>query len=229
MKNYTSYSIIVAGGSGTRIGGDIPKQFQLIGNLPMLAYSLLRFHEADADTQIILVLPEYYIPYWKDLVLKYTIIVPHQIVKGGKERFHSVKNALDSMEDKGDNAVISIHDAARPLVSKALILHSFSEARIKGSAIPVIDLPYSLRKKEKGKWISVNRNDYKIVQTPQVFNLRDLQMAYKQPYSSLFTDDASVFESAGFEVHLIEGENNNIKVTTEEDMEWVRTMISKTE
>ena len=226
------YSIIVAGGSGTRLGGDIPKQFRLINGIPMLAYSLMRFHEADNTTRIFLVLPAQHICYWESLEISRQI--PHTVVAGGKERFHSVKNALNAIkgtEDKGqgteEKILVSIHDAARPLVSVLLINNTFKEAKRYGSAIPVTPVPYSLREKKNDKWVATDRTNYRIVQTPQVFNLSNLLQAYEQEFSSLFTDDASVYEAAGFDVNLTEGEDINIKVTTTEDMDWVEWKLRR--
>ncbi len=226
------YAIIVAGGSGTRLGGDVPKQFRLINGIPMLAYSLMRFHEADNTTQIFLVLPAEHISHWESLEISKQI--PHTVVAGGKERFHSVKNALNAIASDdgrvtsaGEKELVAIHDAARPLVSASLINNTFKEARRYGSAIPVTPVPYSLREKKNDKWVATDRRNYRIVQTPQVFNLSNLLQAYEQEFSNLFTDDASVYEAAGFDVNLMEGEDVNIKVTTADDMEWVKFKFLK--
>ena len=140
-------------------------------------------------------------------------------------------NAIKGTEDKGqgteEKILVAIHDAARPLVSASLINNTFKEARRYGSAIPVTPVPYSLRKKKNDKWVATDRRNYRIVQTPQVFNLSNLLQAYEQDYSNLFTDDASVYEAAGFDVNLMEGEEVNIKVTSKEDMEWVEYRFSK--
>ncbi len=220
------FAIIVAGGSGTRLGGDIPKQFRLINGIPMLACSLMRFHEADKETRIFLVLPAEHISYWESLEISKQI--PHTVIAGGRERFHSVKNALNAIAgdegrvtNAGEKEIVSIHDAARPLVSALLINNTFKEAKRYGSAIPVTPVPYSLREKKDDKWVATDRRNYRVVQTPQVFNLVNLLEAYEQEFSNFFTDDASVYEAAGFEVNLVEGEEQNIKVTTSEDMEWV--------
>ena len=197
----------------------------------MLAHSLIRFHEASPEIKIILVLPEQFISYWQKQEISRQI--PHRVVAGGKERFHSVKNALSAIQGTGDKgqgtekSLVSIHDAARPLVSVELIRKTFTAAAQFGSAIPVTEVPYSLRKQENDKWIAADRADYRIVQTPQVFNLENLFSAYEQEFSSNFTDDASVYEATGNEVHLIEGESANIKVTTPEDLDWVNYRLSK--
>jgi 2-C-methyl-D-erythritol 4-phosphate cytidylyltransferase len=220
-----NFAIIVAGGSSSRFGKVTPKQFSLVNGLPIIAYSLKTFYEAVPAIKIILVLAESHFQTWEDLVIKHSIHIPHSVVAGGAERFFSVKNALESISKNNfhphTQQLVAIHDAARPLVSVSLIREAFRLATQTGSAVPVVDVLYSLRKLNAAGSKAVKRSDYKIVQTPQVFNLELLSASYNQNYSPLFTDDASVYEAAGNTVTLFEGEPQNIKITTQEDMDWI--------
>ena len=209
------YVIIVAGGSGKRMGGNIPKQFLLLRDKPVLMHSIEKFYQYDQEIQCIVVLPEQHAGDWDQLCRKYTFTIPHQIVKGGETRFHSVQNGL--VLCKG-SSLIAIHDAVRPLVSLITIDLCFMAAEEFGSAIPVIQVTDSLRKTEGGKTFPVNRDHYKVVQTPQIFSGEKIIQAYSQPYMKKFTDDASVFEASGHSIHLVDGDKRNIKITTREDL-----------
>ena len=214
-----NFVIIVAGGSGKRVGGELPKQFQLAGGIPVLLHSLNTFRQSDPQAKIILVLPEEHFKTWDDIKCSYGINAEISIVAGGKERFYSVKNALDSIE--AEEGMVAIHDAARPFITRDLVSACFKEAAKTGSAVPVAEVPYSLRKvKKDGTSKAVNRARLRIVQTPQVFKIEELKQAYQKKFSEEFTDDASVYEAAGFRVNILEGENRNIKITTAEDMEY---------
>lgn len=217
------YAIIVAAGSGKRLESEIPKQFMELAGKPLLLHSLEKFFNYDKEIIIYLVLPQAYISFWQELAEKNKVIIPHNIVAGGDERFHSVKAALDLIED--ENGLVAIHDAARPLVSEQLIKLSYDVAADCGSALPAVPLKDSLRRKVNGKWESVNRSDFKAIQTPQVFNLKLLKEAYHQEYKPGFTDDASVYESAGYLVELVEGEERNFKITTPEDLYYGRYLL----
>jgi len=214
------YAIIVAGGNGSRMGSDIPKQFMEINGVPMLYFSLQKFYEADRSTKIILVLPDNYISYWENHKLFSEI--PHNIIAGGEERFFSVLNALHYIESQYQGqALVAIHDAARPLVSTTLINHSFEAALLNGAVVPAIPIPFSMRTKVGPIWKATDRKNYINIQTPQVFNLLLLLEAYQQAYTPAFTDDASVFEAAGHTISIIDGEELNLKVSTPLDFEWV--------
>ncbi|MGZ5244175.1 MAG: 2-C-methyl-D-erythritol 4-phosphate cytidylyltransferase [Bacteroidia bacterium] len=216
------YAIIVAGGSGTRLGSNLPKQFMPLGLQPLLLFSLQAFHHCGAE--IILVLPEIHIATWQKILQEKQINIPHKIVAGGKERFHSVKNALDSI--KTADGVVAIHDAARPFVSTILITSIFEQADIFGGAVPLLPVKESIRKKTGGNtYRSEDRSLYFTVQTPQAFNLNLLKEAYLQVYSPLFTDDASVFEKAGFTVGFVPGEEHNFKITTPQDFAYAQYLV----
>ena len=208
--------IIVAGGKGLRMGNDIPKQFLLLGGKPVLMHTLEIFHHTDATLDIILVLPYEQQAYWQHLCKQYTFNVPHKIAPGGETRFHSVKNGLEMIS--GNGGLIAIHDGVRPFVSKEVIEESFEKAKQYNAIIPIVDVVETIREIQGNESQTVNREKYKLVQTPQVFNLDLLQKAYSQPYSDSFTDDASVVEAFGEKVHLIQGNRENIKITTPFDL-----------
>ena len=216
------YAIIVAGGSGTRMGTDIPKQFLEIKGKPVLMHSMNRFFNFDNNINIIVVLPEHQIEYWQKLCIAHNFIVPHQIVKGGTERFYSVKNGLDLVEE---NALVAIHDAVRPLVSKQTINAAFESAMQYGSGIPTVPMNDSIRQFEGENNFAVNRGNYKIIQTPQCFESSAILAAFNQTYRSEFTDDATVLEAAGGSVHLTLGNVENIKITTPRDLLLADTLM----
>ena len=185
------YVIIVAGGQGLRMGGDVPKQFLEVGGRPILMHTLERFAEYSEELQIILVLPREQIEYWFDLGDKYHFGVEHWIVAGGETRFHSVQNGLAQIPDDADG-VVAVHDGVRPFVSLEVIGKCFEEARRSKAVVPVVPVVESLRHVGEG---AVPRADYRLVQTPQVFDIQLLKRAYRQPFSDSFTDDASVVEA----------------------------------
>lgn len=206
--------IIVAGGKGMRMGSEIPKQFLLIGDKPILMHTIEAFYRFDPTLQLIVVLPESEQIYWSDLCSDYSFTISHQIVSGGDTRFESVSNGLQ-------NAVgefIAIHDGVRPFVATEVIERCFTSVQDYGAVVPVIDSVESIRKVTSNNSVAVDRSNYKLVQTPQVFQAEILKKAYKQSYSSLFTDDASVVEAFGYKIHLVEGNRENIKVTTPFDL-----------
>lgn len=216
------YVIIVAGGKGLRMGGDVPKQFQLLGNQPVLMHTLQRFADDCKDLQIILVLPQEQIEYWSDLGEKYHFGVEHWIVAGGETRFHSVQNGLAQIPDDAEG-VVAVHDGVRPLVSREVIEKCFEEARRKKAVVPVVPVVESLRHVSDG---AVPRADYRLVQTPQTFDIQLLKQAYHQPYSKDFTDDASVVEAFGHPITMVEGNRENIKLTTPFDLKIAEAIIN---
>lgn len=213
MKKYV---IIVAGGKGLRMGKELPKQFLLLKDKPILMHTINRFIEYDPAISIILVLPEAHQPYWKDLCRKYRFSISHQLAGGGETRFHSVQNGLKLVTQDG---WVAVHDGVRPFVSKETISACFTEAAVSGAAIPILPVIETLRKWTDNSSKTVNRDNYCTVQTPQVFHTELLKEAYRQPYVPLFTDDASVVENLGQSVSLVEGNRENIKITTPFDLQ----------
>ena len=213
--------IITAGGIGKRMGTELPKQFLLIKGKPIIFHTIQKFHDFDATIEIIVVLPESSIPFWETLCQKYLFTLEHKVVVGGAERFHSIQNGL--VETTG--AIVAVHDAVRPCVSIDVIKNCFLAAEKFGAAIPVLSISESLRKMVGENSIALNREDFKIVQTPQCFNIEILQKAYHQHYSKLFTDDASVVEADGQTIQLVEGNRENIKITMPEDLKLAELFI----
>lgn len=209
--------IIVAGGKGLRMGGDIPKQFLPIGGKPILMRTIERFLMYDKGMQVVLVLPESQQDYWQSLCEKYRFSQPYTLTNGGETRFHSVKNGLAKVFP--NVTLIGVHDGVRPFVSLDTIRATYEEAARSEAVVPVIDVVETVRHiiSEK-KSETVSRSDYKLVQTPQVFSATLLYQAYAQPYTEFFTDDASVVERFGHPVTLVTGNRENIKITTPFDM-----------
>jgi len=215
------YAIIVAGGKGLRMGGEIPKQFIPVAGKPILMHTLEKFRRYGESMagmeglEIILVLPEEQQEYWDGLCKEYSFKVSHTVVNGGATRFHSVQNGLKAIPDDADG-VVGIHDGVRPFVSLDVIKRCYEEAREKKAVIPVMPVTDTLRDVMQGK--NVYRENYKIVQTPQTFDIQLLKKANRQSYSEAFTDDASVVEAIGQEVTMVEGNRENIKITTPFDL-----------
>jgi len=216
------YVVIVAGGSGTRMGADIPKQFLEIGKKPVLIHTLEVFHRFDKNIKIILVLPKSQIDYWKDLYVRSGADIPHKLTTGGETRFHSVKNGLSMIEGEG---IIGIHDGVRPFVSLTTLKNTYETAEEKGNAIPVTDAFESVREITKDGNTALDRTKIKLVQTPQVFHSGQLFNAYNLPFSNKFTDDASVIEAAGYNINLVEGNRENIKITTPFDLMLAEILV----
>lgn len=214
--------IIVAGGKGLRMGGEIPKQFLPIGGKPVLMRTIEAFYTYDSSIHVILVLPISQQTYWKELCAAYQFELPHDIANGGETRFHSVKNGLALVEGQG---VVGVHDGVRPFVSQEVIACCYSEAEKKRAVIPVIGVVETVRLLEGDSSITVPRDQYKLVQTPQVFDVSLLQRAYLQEYTDVFTDDASVVEALGEKVSLVEGNRENIKLTTPFDLKLAEMLI----
>lgn len=216
------YAIIVAGGSGTRMQTTVPKQFLILKNRPVLMHTIEIFFNYNNEIELIVALPENQLDYWEQLCEKYQFIIPHTIVKGGKTRFHSVKNALAKVSK---DALVAIHDGVRPCVSFTTIKKCFETAEKYGAALPVTDVVESLRKIEGDNSVAVNRKNYKLVQTPQVFKSKIIKTAYNQEYNEKFTDDASVVEYSGTKIALVNGNRENIKITTPTDLEMAENLV----
>ncbi|HJV77091.1 MAG TPA: 2-C-methyl-D-erythritol 4-phosphate cytidylyltransferase [Paludibacter sp.] len=215
-------AIIVAGGKGERMQADIPKQFLEIKGKPILMHTLEVFQRYDASMKLVLVLPAVQVEFWSELCKKHSFSLPHQVVTGGQTRFQSVKNGLEAI---AGSALVAVHDGVRPLVSVETIARCFDAAEKYGAVIPVVDSVDSIRQITGDGSQSVDRSAYKLVQTPQVFDAELLKKAYEQDFSPLFTDDASVVEAIGVKIHLVEGNRENIKITTEFDLRIAETLI----
>jgi len=209
------YAVIVAGGKGERMLSEIPKQFMLLKNKPILMHTIEAFFNFDNSIKIILVLPQKHIPLWQELCKKYDFQIDCSTVEGGEERFFSVKNGLNLVEK---NSLVAIHDGVRPWVSKKTLENCFTTAEILGNAVPVVPVNESIRWVENGTNRHINRTNLRIVQTPQVFHSQILKAAYLQDFNEIFTDDASVAEAFGEKINLVEGNMENIKITTQHDL-----------
>ena len=240
------YVIIVAGGKGLRMGSDIPKQFLPIGGKPVLMRTLERFREYDADLQIILVLPEAQQAYWHQLCEEYHFDVAYTLANGGQTRFHSVQNGLAKVPDDAEG-VVGVHDGVRPFPSIEVIRNCYETARTAKAVIPVIPVVETVRQifsnrpqdnrndnpekslssevRCKNSSRTVPRDEYRLVQTPQTFDIQLLKAANRQPYNDGFTDDASVVESYGHQITLVEGNRENIKITTPYDLKIAEVLV----
>ena len=211
------YVIIVAGGKGLRMGSDIPKQFLPIAGKPVLMRTLERFRAYSSALQIILVLPEAQQDYWQELCKQYDFKVDYQLANGGQTRFHSVQNGLALVPDDAEG-VVGVHDGVRPFPSIDVIRNCYDTARTAKAVIPVIPVVETVRQLKPDGSITVPRDQYRLVQTPQTFDIQLLKAANRQPYNDGFTDDASVVESYGHAITLVEGNRENIKITTPYDI-----------
>ena len=221
------YIIIVAGGKGLRMGSDIPKQFLPIGGKPVLMRTLERFRAYSSALQIILVLPEAQQDYWRQLCEDYHFDVEHQIANGGQTRFHSVQNGLALVPDDAEG-VVGVHDGVRPFPSIEVIRNCYETARTAKAVIPVIPVVETVRQLISNGLLdsrTVPRDEYRLVQTPQTFDIQLLKAANRQPYNDGFTDDASVVESYGYAITLVEGNRENIKITTPYDLKIAEVLI----
>jgi len=235
--------ILVAGGKGLRMGGDLPKQFIPMDGKPILMHTTAVFYQWDSQAELLIVVPEAYTTYWQMLCKELNFTIPHRLVPGGETRFHSVRNALQTLGGAGsctddsfrtheadcagsctvacvdsymvdDDALIAVHDGVRPYVSAELITACFNAAEKYGAAIPVTPMIESVREITGAESRPFDRTRLRIVQTPQVFRSTILYEAYQQPYNDRFTDDASVVESSGHKIYLVAGKPENIKITT---------------
>ena len=217
------YAIIVAGGKGLRMGGDLPKQFIPIEGRPVLMRTLDTFHACDESIQIILVLPRDHQDYWRELCVQYQFAVPHRIADGGVTRFHSVQSGLSQVD--APEALVAVHDGVRPFVSHEVISRCYAEAEAHGAVVPVIPVVETVRQLTGEGSVTVDRNAYRLVQTPQTFRATLLRRAYEQPYTDAFTDDASVVEALGETVTLVDGNRENIKLTTPFDLIVAKALV----
>ncbi len=215
--------IIVAGGEGKRMGQLVPKQFLMLGDYPVLWHTLQAFHNYDPGMPVILVLHKDWITHWQKEIHRFSHSLNYKITSGGETRFHSVRNGLALISEEGFTAV---HDASRPLVSPALIERTFRTAREKGNAIPVLPATDSLRILTPEGNRPLDRNRVRYVQTPQIFPTPLLKKAFRQEYRPEFTDEATVIETLGEPVHLVEGEKRNMKITTEFDLQIAGMLLS---
>ena len=240
----SQYVIIVAGGKGLRMGTEIPKQFLPIGGRPLLMRTLERFREYSPTLQMILVLPKAQQDYWRELCQQYNFPLPQQggarggsfplpqlgeegrglylLADGGETRFHSVQNGLALIPDDAEG-VVGVHDGVRPFPNIDVIRRCYETARIKKAVVPVIPVVETLRHITEG---TKPRGDYRLVQTPQTFDIQLLKAANRQPYNDGFTDDASVVEAFGFDITLVEGNRENIKITTPYDLKIAEILVS---
>jgi 2-C-methyl-D-erythritol 4-phosphate cytidylyltransferase len=221
----SKYAIIVAGGSGNRMQSALPKQFIELCGEPVLMHTIRAFHNSGSSPQLILALHGGYHELWASLCIKHNFTIPHKITMGGETRFHSIKNAVDTITDP--DALIAVHDAVRPLVSADIINEAYRCAEENGTAVTAVKSRDSIRRMVEGISTSLNRDSIYMVQTPQTFQSALLKKAYEQPYSDSFTDDASVVEQSGVNITLIEGDHANIKITFPEDIAIAEALINK--
>ncbi|GAB3342441.1 2-C-methyl-D-erythritol 4-phosphate cytidylyltransferase [Marivirga atlantica] len=224
-KVNNQYAIIVAGGAGSRMQSEIPKQFLELKGLPILMHTLTAFYNADQSINIILTLPKDQIAYWKSLCTKFDFTIKHEIVEGGETRFHSVSNGLKTI--KIDDGIVAIHDGVRPLISPNIIKESIKQSKLLGNAIVCVPMKDSVRERDEQGNRHLDRNKLVAVQTPQTFNIKLIKEAFKADYQPTFTDDASVFEANSGQVNLIEGDYMNIKITTPEDLIFAEAYMEK--
>ena len=220
--------IIVAGGSGSRMKSDIPKQFLSVNGLPVLMHTIRAFAGYSPDLHIIVVLPAEQISFWKELCEKHDFIVAHQLVTGGETRFNSVKNGLNSIEDHTE-CLIAVHDGVRPVSSREIIADSFTNAALHGAAVVSVPLKDSIRivgQNEGNK--AMDRTLFRLIQTPQTFRSSWMRAAFAADYHESFTDCASVLEAWGYNIQLIDGAYENIKITTPEDLRWAEIYLKAT-
>jgi 2-C-methyl-D-erythritol 4-phosphate cytidylyltransferase len=216
------FAVIVAGGKGKRFGGQTPKQFRNVCGLPVIMHTIEAF--AAQGCKVILVLPKDQFDYWNQLCEMYEFEYQVNLVEGGKERFHSVKNGVNSIADPG---CVAVHDGVRPLVTKKMIEKGFVLAENRGSAIPVVSVRDSMRIASESGYHSVNREDYKMVQTPQVFDLKNLQEVMDCDYEKNFTDEATLWENKGKSLYFFEGDHQNIKITYPSDLTYAEAVFSE--
>ncbi len=224
LKMKKQFAVIVAGGSGTRMGTATPKQFLLLNGKPIIVHTIEQFLAANAAVEIIVVLPESVMQQWFQIVSHFPFLQKIKTTIGGATRFDSVKNGLALLPNEG---LVAVHDAVRPMVSVTLIQNCFHAANENGSGIAAIACVDTVRQTENGFEI-LDRNKLWLMQTPQCFDLEKLQSAYQNATSNHFTDDAEVFAASGFQLHLVEGEKNNFKITTKDDLQLADFFTRKT-
>ena len=221
-----NYVIIVAGGKGLRMGADVPKQFLPLGGKPVLMRTMECFYRFDAQLQMVLVLPRDQQTYWRELCRTHNFNLPYLLADGGTTRFESVRNGLALIPNDAQG-VVAVHDGVRPMVSAEVVERCFGVAQQAKAVIPVMPVVETLRQvMPDGTSQTVNRDAYRQVQTPQTFDLQLLKRAYQQPYQSDFTDDASVVEALGMQITMVEGNKENIKITTPFDLEVCERLLA---
>ncbi|MFT5860172.1 MAG: 2-C-methyl-D-erythritol 4-phosphate cytidylyltransferase [Flavobacteriaceae bacterium] len=208
--------ILTAAGIGRRMQSLLPKQFMLIHGRPVLMYTIEQFYQYDPKMELILTLPQEWLSYWESMMTEHDFHIPHRIIEGGKERYNSIKNALESCSGE----IVAVHDGVRPLVSHDTIRACITAAQSSGSAVPIVSISESIRRVENNVSKAVNRADFRVVQTPQCFKREILLKAYEQPFHEGITDDASLVEAAGHEIELVDGNVENIKITTHSDLKY---------
>lgn len=218
------YVLIVAGGAGRRMNSVLPKQFLPLADRPLLMHTIERMHNLSQQAPVTVVLPADHIDLWDRLVLKHRFTVPHSVIVGGEERFWSVKKGLEALPEEG---LVAIHDGVRPLVSAETVARCLEEAERSGAAIPVIAPRESVRMVTVRGTLPMNRDAIRLVQTPQVFRLDLIKKAYNIDFNPLFTDDATVAEQAGIPVSVVEGNVENIKITTPHDLMYAEMLINQ--
>jgi 2-C-methyl-D-erythritol 4-phosphate cytidylyltransferase len=218
------YALIVAGGSGSRMNADVPKQFMLLNNKPVLMHTIDLFFQYNPEIEVILILPETQFTLWRNLCGQFHFDVDHRLVAGGTVRTESVQNGLNSIHENG---IVFIHDGVRPLVSTATLQRCFDKTIEAGNALPVLPLVESIRRVDGDSNFVANRNDFVSVQTPQVFWSDEIKAAYKAAEGQSFTDDASVLESFGKKINLVEGNRENIKITYPSDLVYAEALLLK--
>ncbi|MEN8247688.1 MAG: 2-C-methyl-D-erythritol 4-phosphate cytidylyltransferase [Bacteroidota bacterium] len=219
------YALIVAGGSGKRMGSHKPKQFLLLDKQPVLLHTIKVFYRFSKSLKIIIVLPQSEFSTWESLVKEHDFNIPVTLIAGGETRFDSVKNGLDSIHDS--DGLVAIHDGVRPFVSIEVIKKCYDSARLHGSGVAAVTSKDSIRKITGDQNISVLRDDYRLMQTPQTFNIKLIKEAYQMASHKEFTDDASLAESNGVKIRLVEGDYDNLKITTPEDLIIAQALLTK--
>lgn len=222
----SDYLLLVAGGTGTRMGTELPKQFIRIAGQPVIYHTIKKFLSAEKDINIVIAIHPQWVNEIRSVVKNNFPEANIHFVNGGETRFHSVQNGLKEIHVNGGGIVL-IHDAARPCVSIDTISRCIVQTQKHGSAIPVITVSESLRHMKDGKLMPVNRDEYRIVQTPQCFNIRDIKKAFEVEYDPSFTDDATVFEKAGFALNFVEGNPENIKITVASDLRFAEYLLTQ--
>ena len=224
-SSLTEHVIIVAGGSGTRMQSQLPKQFIRIGLQPILMHTIRRFYEYNAAIHIILVLPQNQIIFWKELCATHHFEIKHSVVSGGATRFESVKNGLASIKEQ--EGVVGVHDGVRPFAPVHMIANVYKVAAAKGNATVAVPLKESIRRVTGTGNKALDRSQFRLIQTPQCFTLPILREAFSLPEEPTFTDDASVVEKLGYTINLVEGAYENIKITTPEDLVWAEAFLKQ--
>jgi 2-C-methyl-D-erythritol 4-phosphate cytidylyltransferase len=226
MPDQNRYALIVAGGSGSRMKQELPKQFIPLGGKPVLMHTVEQFYNVDPAIKILLVLPPDQVGVWQELCQVHGFFVSHQVALGGPSRFASVRNGLAKIEGEG---LVAVHDGVRPFVSAPLIRAAFDEAEEYGNAVAAVPLKDSIRRLSVTGSHAEDRSHFRLIQTPQCFRLDLLRQAYTQPEDPTFTDDASVVERLGVTIRLVNGTYENIKITTPEDLLWAEAFLQSPE